>query len=164
MKTILILLITTASFAQINFGEVKYNQISVIVDPYATYKDGFINIGGELETVHNAFYLKVGATVFTALEPIYADAYAGFGVNFKVGHFDNFRAFSGIKAGWIYRETAPSLYPLIGVEGGVSQRLNNRIAIGCKMSYDMRGDTEFWGEHLKLKWIPSGFVFVSFRI
>ena len=156
MKKLILILLTTASFAQ--------TQINVIVDPYATYKDGFINIGAEIETISKSLYIKAGATAFTALEPLYLDFYGGIGYTKQVGKFDKLRLFTGAKAGVIYRETAPSLYPIVGGEIGLSQQITERLIIGCKMSHDYRGDTEFWGEHLKIRWISSGFVFVSFRL
>lgn len=165
MKYILLLLfVTNVALAQVNFGEVKHNQINLNVDPYASYQNNGIHINGEFEALLNEVYLKAGYTNFIALTPAYHDFYAGFGTNFKVGYFDDFRIFTGIKAGWIIRQGAPAMYPLLGLEGGLQQRLTDNISIGAKLAYDYRGDTEFWSEELKIQYVLSGHLTLTIKL
>ena len=149
---------------QIAFGEVKHNQVNFFIDPVASYKEKGLLFGGEFEAVLNEVYLKLGYTNFMALDPIYMDAYVCFGANFKAGYFDDFKAFAGIKYGQIYRQGAPQLYPLFGVEGGLQQYVSEKFAIGCKMSYDWRSDQQFWSEEMNDVWILSGFVYVTVKL
>lgn len=164
MKTLLLLLTTITAAAQLSFGEVKHNQVNFFIDPVASYKEKGLLFGGEFEAVLNEVYLKLGYTNFMALEPIYMDAYVCFGANIKAGYFDDFKAFAGIKYGQIYRQSAPSLYPLFGIEGGLQQYLSEKFAIGCKMSYDWRTDQEFWSEEMNDVWILSGFIYVTVKL
>ena len=163
-KLLFALLICQYASSQISMGEVKHKQINIILDPYASYKEKGINIGGEFEYVSDAIYLKAGTTLFPGLEPIYIDAYVGGGVNFKYGHFDKFRMFTGIKVGYIYRESAPTLYPIFGIEAGMSHELSESVSIGAKMSYDNRQDAKFWDDQLNSYWRYSGFVFVTLKL
>jgi len=127
----------------------------VVIDPYASFKENGLHIGGEIEYV-GSVYTRFSISNFTALNEGYTDILGSVGASFTSGWFENTRYYTGIRLGVIYRNTT---YPTIGGECGVDFMLNNSTFIGLRSTYDYRSDFEFYGT--PNEWRYSGFIRVG---
>jgi hypothetical protein len=108
---ITILFINSISNSQIRFVDKEYFTASLAIDPNATIKDG-INITPELELVSYWKYVKVNCQIQPDLLGGYFDIAGTFSLNLTEGIFNNFRAYSGLRLGHIWRSSYG--YPLAG--------------------------------------------------
>jgi hypothetical protein len=157
---LLLLLISFSVTAQIKKGELTYTAINIANDPYASIKEEGINISLELERVQNFGYLKAGIEVFPALEGGYNYLYTAVGFNLKIGYFDNWRLYSGIKAGAVNRRE--SVYINYGGEAGINYQIYENTLIGLKTDAIYRDDFNYWGG--KSKFVGSGYITVTFKL
>lgn len=118
--------------------------ISAVFDPYASYKEGGLNFGAEINYTEESLYIHAGVQAFPALSGGYSDFTFGIGKAYKVGYFDDFKAYAGGRLGFIWRDN-PIPYPTFGAEVGLDYNLTNNIIIGVRSSYDYRSDFKFWG-------------------
>jgi len=143
IKLLSVLLLTSASFAQVDFGKKEYFTFSVGIDPTATIERKSPNLVAEIELVEKAFYIKAGVQILPALEGGYFDYTGAAGFNLETGLFNEFRYYGGVRLGVIKRESYS--YPLFGFEGGLDYNISESVFIGLRATYDKRTDFEFWG-------------------
>ena len=154
MKTILLLLIfPVLLIAQgLKLKDTEDFTISIITDPRASFKEGGLFIGGEIE-YSGAIYTRVGVSNFAVLKDGYTEIIGGIGVNFSSGYFDTVRYYTGIRLGVIKRQSANAT---AGLEAGIDFKLGDKSFIGLRATYDYRSDQEFYDypNHM----IGSGFI------
>lgn len=163
MKNIItLLLITSISYSQnIRFGDTETFNISILTDPNASIKEKGINIGGEIEMVSNAIYVRTGIQTFSVLEGGYMDWTTGIGLNLKSGYFDNFRYYAGGRLGIIWRDG--NSYPTAGCEIGIEHNFNSGFILGLRGTYDYRSDFEYWGNN-KAEMRGSCFIKIGWKL
>jgi hypothetical protein len=127
--------------AQIKFVDEEYFTASMVIDPNASIKEKGANLVGEVELVSNWKYVKFNTQSFTALEGGYIDIAGGFGVNITSGYFNKWRAYSGIRLGFINR--GKYTYPLAGTEVGLDIKINKTLFIRLRTTYDQREDFQY---------------------
>lgn len=159
-KLLLLLLISTTMAAQIKKAEVKYNAINIATDPYAMYQEGGLNISFEYEHVENFGYVKVGVEFFPVLDGGYNFLYTAFGFNLKVGNFNNWRPYSGVKAGFVNR--GKELYGNFGGEAGINYVFNNGAILGLKTDAIYRSDFLWSGADPEFQ--GSGYIVIAFKL
>lgn len=118
--------------------------ISLVVDPSASYKEKGLNVGAEINYTENSLYLHSGVQIFPILEGGYVDFTTAIGKAYKIGYFDNIKAYAGGRIGFIWRDN-PKPYPTFGAEIGVDYNLTKDVVIGVRNTYDYRGDFKYWG-------------------
>ena len=150
---IIILLSTFTSYSQHNFHTVneEYFTLSILTDPYASYKEGGLYIGAEVEYV-GFIYTRAGIENFSALKDGYTAIIGGIGVNQIYGFDDQLRAYAGIRLGVIKRQSTNAT---AGLELGVDYNFNKWF-IGARASYDYRSDQEFYDYPNSMKY--SGYL------
>ena len=154
IKLLSVLLLTSVSFAQVDFGKKEYFTFSVGIDPTATIERKSPNLVAEIELVEKSFYIKAGVQILPALEGGYIDYAGGAGINITSGIFEEFRYYGGVRLGVIKRESYS--YPLFGFEGGIDYNISESTFIGLRSTYDKRTDFEFWGGETEYR--LSGFI------
>ena len=158
-KLILLLLLPTIALAQLqpHWNEREYFNISMSIDPNASIQEKSLDANLELEYV-GKLYVKVGIEYFPGLSPSYFDWHGAIGVNVMQGLNDEWRAYSGIRLGRIFRESK-SRGELFGLETGLDYKINDSFFIGIRGTYDYRNDGIFlgWDDY----WRASGFVRVG---
>ncbi len=154
------LLLSLMTSAQIRKGESAYTVVNFATDPWASIKEEGPNLSIELERVQNFGYIKTGLEVFPVLEGGYNYLYAAFGFNLKVGHFDNWRLYSGIKAGPVYR--ANNLYVNYGFEAGINYVFDSGLILGLKTDAIYRDDFMSWGGDPIFR--GSGYLLIAFKL
>ncbi len=161
-KFILFIFLFSLSFShsQIKKGESVYGAINISSDPYAIYKEGGINISFEYEKVERLAYVKAGAEFFPVLDGGYNFFYTGAGFNLKIGHFDNWRLFSGVKAGAVLRGSHS--YGNYGGEAGVNYIFPNGAILGLKTDAIYRSDFLYWNGDPEF--VGSGYITLAFKI
>ena len=117
--------------------------ISIVIDPYATYKEGGLNIGAEINYTENSLYIHSGVQTFTVLSEGYVDFTTALGKAYKIGYFDKIKTYVGGRLGFIWRES-PVPYITFGAEAGIDYNLTDNFIIGVRSSYDYRGDFKYW--------------------
>jgi hypothetical protein len=143
-KVFLIVLLPLLGFTQqVRFGDKEYSNISISIDPYASYKESSINAIFEFEYVPNWGYIKPSLQVFPALEGGYVDLAVGFGLNLIQGYEEDWRLYGGIRLGHIFRGNEG--YPLFGWELGLDRRISKDFSIGIGSTLDWREDFLFTG-------------------
>ena len=157
---LLLLLISLNTYSQISMFERKFTAVNIMADPYASYKEGGINIGGEIEYVGEWGYVKTGVQTFAVLDGGYIDWTNAMGINLKLGYFDHQRIYFGGRGGWIIRGGNP--YPTVGVEGGYDYIFDSGFIIGLRSTYDYREDFKYWGGEGEFR--PSGFIKIGFKL
>lgn len=152
MKKILILIClitsTLVSSQGIRFVDKEYFNASLAIDPGATIKDG-LNITPQIELVSYWKYVKLNAQIMPSLEGGYVDFAGSFGVNLTSGHFNKYRAYTGVRLGHIRREKYG--YPLVGFEAGIDYNLGRNIYLGIRTTADHRYDYKFSGAKPKMR-------------
>jgi hypothetical protein len=163
MKKFITLLMLTAAFsinAQFKSGELKYSQINILTDPYAMYQEQGLYIGGEYEKVENWLYIKAGLEFFPGLEGGYNSLTLGGGLNFKYGHFDDWRYYVGMKYAFVNR--GKELYINPAIEGGLSYSFENGTTVGLRADAMYRNDFLWSGANADIQ--LSGFILLSFKL
>jgi hypothetical protein len=61
---------------------------------------------------------------------------------------------SGVKLGFIKRASS---YPLLGIEGAIEYLITDKISLGLRGSYDMRGDYAFY-DGQDMVWNSQGYI------
>ncbi|MGH2666092.1 hypothetical protein [Flavobacterium sp.] len=161
MKKILsiaFLVIGMVANAQIHFIDKEYFTASFAVDPSSSIKEEGLDIVAEIEVVSYWKYAKFNVQSFTVLDGGYLDATGGFGINLTSGHFDQWRAYTGIRLGVINREKY--VYPLFGYEGGVDYYFRNMF-VGVRGTGDWRSDFMYSDAVPEMQY--SGYVRVGFK-
>lgn len=82
------------------------------------------------------------------------------GFNLKIGYFDNWRLYSGIKIGPVYRNNNP--YVNYGGEAGINYQICENTLIGLKTDVIYRDDLMSWGG--KGKFVGSGYITITFKL
>lgn len=160
-KLITLLLLSTLSYSQnIRFGDTETFNISILTDVNASIKEKGLNIGGEIELVSNAIYVRSGIQTFSVLEGGYMDWTTGIGLNLKSGYFDNFRYYAGGRLGIIWREG--NSYPTAGCEIGIEHNFNSGFILGLRSTYDYRSDFEYWGGQSEMR--LSTFIKIGWKL
>lgn len=118
--------------------------ISTVFDPYASYKEGGLNFGAEINYTEESLYLHSGLQFFPVLEGGYTDFTTAIGKAYKIGYFDDLKGYGGARVGFIWRDSVTP-YPTFGAEIGLDYNLTNDIVIGLRSTYDYRGDFKYWG-------------------
>jgi hypothetical protein len=152
MKKLLILaflIISMITNAQIKFIDKEYFTASIAIDPNATIKDG-INITPELELISYWKYVKVNSQIQPDLLGGYFDIAGTFGINLTEGRFNQWRAYSGLRLGHIWR--ASYGYPLVGFEGGIDYNINDKLFIGVRSTGDYRSDFKYSGAEPSMRY------------
>jgi hypothetical protein len=134
----------------------KFN-VSVYVDPFASVKEKGIDFGAEIEYNNRTIYTKAGFQSFSVLEGNYTDIAGGIGLNQRLGMFDKFRLYGGVRLGFIFRGS--ETYPLAGGEGGIDYNINDKWFVGVRGTGDYRTDFDFWGGKSEVRY--SGFLRVG---
>lgn len=144
----LILILTMLAFLNSNAqfikpAEVVSTNISILIDPKASYKEGGLNYGFEINYTEKLFYIHTGLQLFPALQVDYFDWTTGAGIAYKIRYFDNFKLYGGGRLGIIFREKYP--YSTYGAEFGLDYNLTEKIIIGLRSTYDYRSDFKYYG-------------------
>lgn len=150
---IIALLLSLVSSAQHSFHSPnkEYFTISLITNPYASYKEKGMYIGAEVEYVGN-LYVRAGVDNFSVLEDGYTSFIGGIGINQMYGFDDQIRTYAGARLGVIKRASGNGT---AGVEVGIDYNFNGWL-IGTRVSYDYKSDQEFYYYPDYLKF--SGFL------
>lgn len=143
-KLALIILLFTAIQTIAQDREYKFSAFT-FSDPYATLKDG-VNAGVGIEYQMNVMYFKAQTFIFPDLNGItYLDVVGvPLGINIH-NKFDNYRLFTGLKLGVIFRGGGPN--PLAGIEAGIDVNITKQFYLGIQSSYDYRTDGRVWEAH-----------------
>lgn len=161
-KLITLLLITSLSYSQdIRLGDTETFNISILTDARASIKEKGINIGGEIELVSNAIYVRSGIQTFGVFQGGYVDWTTAGGINLKWGYFDDFRFYSGGRLGFIWR--GGNSYPTAGAEAGLDYNFNSGFILGLRGTYDYRSDFEYWGNN-KSEMRASTFIKIGWKL
>jgi len=139
----MLLLTTIVKAQQIRFGDKEYSNISISVDPYASYKEKSPNLTFEFEYVCYFLYIKPSVQIFPALEGGYIDTAVGLGLTLIQGYEENWRLYGGIRLGHNWRGSED--YPLFGWELGIDKRITDRFSIGIGSTLDWREDFKYTG-------------------
>lgn len=159
-KIIIMLLISIGANAQVKFFDQTHEQINLIFDPNASFKESGINIGTEFEYVYQGFYIKQGVQNFAVLKGGYTDLITTFGTSFKVGKINNNRFYTGVRAGWILRGS--QVYATGGFEAGFDYIFKNGLTIGVRTTRDYREDFKY--SFANPKSIQSVFIKIGYKI
>ena len=143
MKIILLILFSISIYAQPEFrfyDGPEHFRLSIITDPYASYKEGGLYIGGSLEYTG---LVSIGANVktFSALEDDYIALFGNIDLNFTSGYNHNIRYYLGGRLGAINRQSTNAF---AGIHSGIDINLTKTMFIGGRLSYDYRSDQEFY--------------------
>jgi hypothetical protein len=157
MKLIILLLVTSLSFAQFRLNTTQYSQVSVVVDPVASIKENGLHIGLEIENVRT-LYERFAVTNFAALKNGYTDLVGSFGLSFTTGMWEKTRFNAGIRLGTIIRN---GVHPLIGFECGIDENLCDWVSIGLRAYRDCRTDMK--DNDGVNQWRNNGVVRLSFK-
>lgn len=135
--------------AQIIFVDKEYFTTSIAVDPNATIKYG-LNITPEIELVSYWKYVKFNSQIQPNLLGGYIDFAGTFGINLTSGHFDKWRAYSGVRLGHIRRSHYG--YPLVGLEIGIDYNIGEKFFVGLRSTYDYRSDFKYSGAEPSMRY------------
>jgi len=146
--------------AQSNFrlNKVDSFNFSIVVDPSASIEKSGLNIGAEIE-YNGTIYTRASITYFSSLKGGYLDFIGAAGVNFTSGMWEQFRYYSGLRAGIITRES--NGYPTLGIECGIDYVIGS-LVLGIRATRDKRSDFEFYNESSEMR--GSGFVKIGFKL
>lgn len=159
MKWLLILLATTVSLqAQFRINTTEFQQISLVMDPYASYKENGLNIGLEIENVR-MLYERFSITNFSALNNGYTDLIGALGLSFTRGIWEKTRFYAGGRLGVIIRN---GTHPTAGIECGIDTNLWEAMSIGLRATRDYRSDMEF-NDGVN-QWRNSGYIRLTFKL
>lgn len=126
------------------------------LDPFASIKENGLNINTEVEYSGRYVYVKGGIEVFTGLpRKPYFDWHGGIGLNLTSGPLSQFRYYTGIRLGRIYRGSYGA-NPFIGSEAGITYNFSKDIAIGLRGTYDRRSDQALFYD--PIFWRFSGYL------
>lgn len=114
--------------------------LSIITDPRASFKEGGLFIGAEIE-YSGSIYTRVGVSNFAVLKDGYTELIGGIGVNFSSGYFDKVRYYTGIRLGVIKRQAGNAT---AGLEAGIDFKITDNLFIGMRATYDYRSDFKFY--------------------
>lgn len=142
-KLLLILLIAPTLYGQVKIPQKEHFNFSTSIEPFSSIKEESIDITLELEYEGRGIYVKTSTQVFPVIEGGYVDLAGGIGLNLSAGQFEDWRLYSGIRLGSIFR--GGQTYPLFGFESGVNYNVTETFFIGLRSTYDYREDFEFWG-------------------
>ncbi|MEO0166763.1 MAG: hypothetical protein ABIL39_11575 [candidate division WOR-3 bacterium] len=154
LTTLLILLVTSVTIGQVQFGKKESFAFSAYVDPNASIKENGLDIGIDIE-YRGAMYAKFGIESFAQLPGGYFDIHGGYGLRLTYGHFENLATYAGGRMGVAFRNGAPN--PIAGFEGGVDYTFDSGLLIGINGSYIFRGDMksmgwdEIWRENFYIR-------------
>ena len=154
LTTLLILLVTSVTIGQVQFGKKESFAFSGYIDPSASIKEKGLNIGLDIE-YKGAMYAKFGIESFAQLPGGYFDIHGGYGLRLTYGHFENLATYLGARMGVAFRNGAPN--PIAGVEGGIDYTFENGFLLGVNGSYMYRGDQKafqlpaIWRENFYIK-------------
>ena len=141
MKTLFIILLPFLAMGQFRLNETESFNFSIIVDPYASFKEKGLCIGAEIEYT-GAVYTRLGVATFPKLTDGYTDITGGFGAVFTSGYFDTTTYYAGVRLGVIIRQAANGT---AGFEAGINHKLSDNFIIGIRGTYDYRSDWKFYG-------------------
>lgn len=158
IKLILTLLFTTVCFSQFRLNKTEFQQISIVIDPYASYKKNGLNFGFEIENVRS-LYERASVTIFPDLTNGYIDLIGSFGLSFTNGIWERTRYYCGGRLGVIIRN---GTHPTAGIEAGIDTILTDKISIGIRATRDYRSDMEF-NDGVN-QWRNSGYVRLTFKL
>lgn len=159
LVAVIFLSLTATAQQGIHFNQKEYFTVSTSIDPVATATDGFIDVAMEIEYV-GFVYAKAGIEYFPALEPSYFDWHGGIGVNLMLNTFNDFRAYSGIRLGRIYRGDEARV-PFVGFEGGIDWNVSDNFFVGLRATYDYRTEGQFLG--WDNFWRESGYIRIGYK-
>lgn len=152
-KIILFILFPVFMLAQgLKLKDTEDFTVSVITDPRASFKEGGLFIGGEIE-YSGTIYTRVGVSNFAVLKDGYTEIIGGIGVNFSSGYFEKVRYYTGIRLGIIKRQSANAT---AGIEAGMDFMINDNLFIGMRATYDYRSDFKFYDYPNEMR--GSGFI------
>lgn len=154
-----VLSLSTQAQSRLRFNDKEYFNISMSIDPTASYKEKSIDIAAEIEYV-GLIYAKAGFEFLPGLNPNYFDVHGAMGLNCVLGRFDPTRIYAGIRLGRIFRENK-SRGELFGLETGVDIPITETLFIGARATYDYRNDGVVLG--WQPFWRASGFIRVGFN-
>jgi len=149
VKIVLILIIQLFSCALL--GQSK---IAIFSDPNATLNDGF-NIGVSAEHQMEKMYFKFQVFSFPDLNDVSYTEISGTPLGFNLISNNNFRVYTGVKIGFVYRD---GVHPLAGLEGGIDFNITDSFFIGIVSTYETREDLKIYGKHADTSARFSGFV------
>lgn len=137
----------------------KFN-VSVYVDPAASIKEKGIDFGAEIEYHNKSIYTKAGFQNFSVLQGGYTDIAGGIGLNKRIGIFEKFRVFGGVRLGFIFR--GDYTYPLAGIEAGFDVKLNEKVFLRYRGTGDYRSDFKYSGANPEMRYSSSIGVGIEF--
>jgi hypothetical protein len=153
-KLILLLLICASVQGQIKFKDKETFNVSVVLDPKASFKEKALNLGLEIE-YSGTVYARASVTTFSALKGEYYDFTGAFGGTLSLNKLE---AYSGIRIGLIRRSTFT--YPTYGLEVGLNYKLIDNLLVGIRSTYDYRSDFIFTGGEASFRY--SGFIKIGY--
>lgn len=162
MKKLLKLLVLV-SFTSLAQNE--YATINVQIDPSATIKEGSPNIYGSIELVSYMIYVNGNFQMLDGLKGGYLDFGGSVGLNAYTSKFKQTRLLGGVRLGFIkrgYKENDTNTYPLFGIEGGVSQKITDKIFVTVRGTYDYRSDFKYSGADPKYR--ESLYIGLGFKL
>jgi len=134
----------------VTFGQ-KSNDIALISSPGA-YDDGF-NIGAQFVHSNRTVYVGPEVFIFPNLNSdkfdkdlTYVHGIVRLGLNIKLQSrvFNEFRLFSGGRAGTIFRDSR--FHAILGLEAGAQYTIGNKFFIKGAFVIDSRTDSTIWNE------------------
>ena len=148
--TILFMLITMSTFAQIGLPEERAS-LAIFADPHASYKENSLDVGVEFG-YQGVIYAKVQLEILPALTGGYTSFGGAIGANVQV---QDTYIYTGVRlVPWVWRNGDSN--PLFGVEGGVNYYIGERTYVGLRATYDYREDMKLL--NYPVKWVGSGFI------
>lgn len=171
MKGLIIFIIsifTMGVFSQSNpsairFKKTEHFSVSTSIDPFASIKEGGLDILTEIE-YNGLMNVKAGVENFQVLQGGYLALTGGIGVNLTHGLREKFVYTGGIRLGvihrgWLTKDKYP--YPLFGFEGQINYNLTENIVLGLRGTYDWREDFLYTGGEPSYR--SSGFFTIKYR-
>lgn len=149
MKKIIVaaLLLTTMSKAQIHIQNEDRFSIQISTDSKFSKKG--IEFQAEFS---NGVYIRPQIH-YENLKDGYIETSAGMGLNLNYNRW-NYK--SGIKLGLIHRAAT---YPIFAAEVGTEYHISEKLGIGLRVSYDARGDSDFYD---KKDWVFNSQFYLKF--